>query len=445
MVMLSIPMLSLMFSFFNILTSAIQINIFIVYIGQFRTLESIRRFVDLALGHLPFFIHSVLSRILAISIIFVYLDLWGFIPLAAIFAANLLIGYLKLGDQRFSADVRHHLRRRVKSRLLKEGNYNADVPTGSMKDKNLDHQLRANTANSDVPVWLNSFLGVFVPACYMAAVDPRVLNAADPAIRAEVGRQQATFQKSLIRYQVESATAILLIAVSAVAYLVNMTEYRYSTSCLANTDFNIICGLILVQSFMSMVFLLLDIDILATYNSSSTNVREEDIVVNVSSPDSDSESDLEKRTSTTNKNNAAKVFKTRVEQTRRRRQVPCGLLGKLAVTALAILVVLVPLGLAYLCSVFLGNPTAYVVTKNETSSEELVILAFRSQVLNRFAASSSSSGDVIHGRAVVCNETTKELAATFFSLSTAARNSSQVLKIHVPMVLHLLYSVHREN
>ena len=125
--------------------------------------------------------------------------------------------------------------------------------------------------------------------------------------------------------------------------------------------------------------------------------------------------------------------------------MPCGLLGKLAVTALAILVVLVPLGLAYLCSVFLGNPTAYVVTKNETSSEELVILAFRSQVLNRFAASSSSSGDVIHGRAVVCNETTKELAATFFSLSTAARNSSQVLKIHVPMVLHLLYSVHREN
>ena len=114
--MLSIPMLSLMFSFFNILTSAIQINIFIVYIGQFRTLESIRRFVDLALGHLPFFIHSVLSRILAISFIFVYLDLWGFIPLAAIFAANLLIGYLKLGDQRFSADVRHHLRRRVKSR-----------------------------------------------------------------------------------------------------------------------------------------------------------------------------------------------------------------------------------------------------------------------------------------------------------------------------------------
>jgi hypothetical protein len=54
-----------------------------------------------------------------------------------------------------------------------------------------------------VPVWLNSFLGVFVPSCYMAAVDPRILNAADPAIRACVIRQQAAFQKSLFRYQVK--------------------------------------------------------------------------------------------------------------------------------------------------------------------------------------------------------------------------------------------------
>jgi hypothetical protein len=236
-------MLSMIFSFFNILTSAIQINIFIVYIGQFRTLASIRRFVDLALGHLPFFVHSVLSRVVAISFLFVYLDLWGFIPLAAIFAANLLIGYLKFGDQRFSADVRHHLRQRAKSRLFKEG-----MRDGSDTSTSEVILARANTANSDVPIWLNSFLGVFVPACYMAAVDPRILNAADPEIRAKVGRQQAAFQKSLIRYQVQAATAILLIAVSAVAYLVNMTEYKYRSTCLANTDFNIICCLILVQA-----------------------------------------------------------------------------------------------------------------------------------------------------------------------------------------------------
>ena len=74
--------------------------------------------------------------------------------------------------------------------------------TGLAKDNKLA-QLKANTSNSDVPVWLNSFLGVFVPSCYMAAVDPRILNAADPAIRACVIRQQAAFQKSLFRYQVK--------------------------------------------------------------------------------------------------------------------------------------------------------------------------------------------------------------------------------------------------
>ena len=223
----------MIFSFFNILTSAIQINIFIVYIGQFRNLESVRRFGDLALGHLPFFIHSVLSRIVAIAFMFVYLDLWGFIPLVAIFAANLIIGYLKLGNQRFSADVSRYLRRRVKSRLFPsaadesavDGKDSAAAALGR-KGSVSSYQLRANTDNKDVPVWLNSFLGVFVPACYMAAVDPRILNAADPVIRARVHRQQATFQKSLIRYQVQAATVILLATVAAVAYLVNMTDYK---------------------------------------------------------------------------------------------------------------------------------------------------------------------------------------------------------------------------
>jgi hypothetical protein len=38
---------------------------------------------------------------------------------------------------------------------------------------------------------------------------------------------------------------------------------RYNNSRLANTDFNIICCLVLLQSLMSLGFLLLDIDILA--------------------------------------------------------------------------------------------------------------------------------------------------------------------------------------
>jgi hypothetical protein len=39
--------------------------------------------------------------------------------------------------------------------------------------------------------------------------------------------------------------------------------FRYNNSRLANADFNIICCLVLLQSLMSLGFLLLDIDILA--------------------------------------------------------------------------------------------------------------------------------------------------------------------------------------
>jgi hypothetical protein len=65
----------------------------------------------------------------------------------------------------------------------------------------------------------------------------------------------------------------------------------------------------------------------------------------------------------------------RVEVKRKKRR--CAFLTTLVVTVSAILVVLSPFAVAYVCSSLLGNPIAYVVTKNETSKEEMIILAFR--------------------------------------------------------------------
>jgi hypothetical protein len=142
-------------------------------------------------------------------------------------------------------------------------------------------------------------------------------------------------------------------------------------------------------------------------------VKEEDIVVTVSSPDGD---DTETEETTT------KVYKTRVDQKRRRKAH--GLCFQLAVTLLAIVIVLLPYVLAYLCSSLLGNPAAYIVTKNETSREEMGISAIRSQMLNRF-----KSGIVIDGEAVVCDAKTQEKAGAFFDPLEPRNRSSQVLVV----------------
>jgi hypothetical protein len=58
--------------------------------------------------------------------------------------------------------------------------------------------------------------------------------------------------KKLTIFQIKAKTTFWSCAVS-----------RYNNSRLANADFNIICCLVLLQSLMSLGFLLLDIDILA--------------------------------------------------------------------------------------------------------------------------------------------------------------------------------------
>jgi hypothetical protein len=144
-------------------------------------------------------------------------------------------------------------------------------------------------------------------------------------------------------------------------------------------------------------------------------VKEEDIVVTVSSPEDDDTETEEKTT---------KVYKTRVDQKRRKKKAHHGLCFQLAVTLLAIVIVLLPYVLAYLCSFLLGNPAAYIVTKNETSREEMVISAIRSQMLNRF-----QSGIVIDGTAVVCDAKTQEKAGAFFDPLEPRNRSSQVLVV----------------
>jgi hypothetical protein len=59
-----------------------------------------------------------------------------------------------------------------------------------------------------------------------------------------------------------------------------------------------------------MIFLLLDIDILSAHNSVPAEIRREDITVNVSGPDSESEADFDKN-KPSNEKDAGRVYATR--------------------------------------------------------------------------------------------------------------------------------------
>ena len=71
---LYIPSISLAFSVIDMIKCAIMINIFNVYIGQVDCSKTFKYYVNLAAGHLPFFIHAILLRVFSYAFFIIYLN-----------------------------------------------------------------------------------------------------------------------------------------------------------------------------------------------------------------------------------------------------------------------------------------------------------------------------------------------------------------------------------
>merc|ERR1719427_934232 len=99
------------FSIFNIIGSAVQVNIFNVYIGQIRNMYGFKKYINLTCGHFPFFFHSIIFRVLALSFFIVYLDFLALIPIFAILICNLIIGYLTSAKHKLPKGIRRELKK----------------------------------------------------------------------------------------------------------------------------------------------------------------------------------------------------------------------------------------------------------------------------------------------------------------------------------------------
>ena len=244
---------TLFFSFVEFFQCAIGINIFNVHFGQLRSLISCKRYVNLVAGHFPFFCHAICFRVITFAFLFIYLDTKAFIPIFLIWLCNIFIGYATVTKYKIPANIQRSLKR---IQLLA-------VQRSEMSEGNTSVQRKKS--NDSIPVWLNSCLGIFVPSCYVDILYPALFwdtdgltnkqNAEQEMVEKEIFQHQHNFQQRVIKYQIQTSTSILMLSLASVCYLVNFTRFSYTYNIFSNTEFNIICCVILGLGIISYTFL----------------------------------------------------------------------------------------------------------------------------------------------------------------------------------------------
>jgi len=280
--MAQIPFLTFIFSITNILASAFTINLFNVYVGQFKDASAFYRYANLIGGHLPFFLTSISFRICAFSICLVYLDFKCIPFVIAIWFANLLIGYVTSASHTLSTGMREKMgklkiRREKSKHITKEDVENMEKEGQKVKAENKNKERNPDLAE-DTPIWLNSFLSIMVPSCYMRTVDPAAFGTEGLSddekkkqrkLRKAFFKSEKIFQRKVIKYQVISSTVILAVALAIVFYMVEFTHLRYNNNILNNEAFKVVLLMTTVQGVLSLVSLFF-IDIYDTFSLNKT-------------------------------------------------------------------------------------------------------------------------------------------------------------------------------
>ena len=287
---LYIPAVTLVFSIMDMMKCAVMINIFNVYIGQLESSSGFKYYANLAAGHLPFFLHSICLRVFAFAFFMIYLNeriFW--VPIILIWLSNLLIG------KRLGLDF-HNINENIfagyitpKPRLPKK--------TRSAI-KRIESMERGKTSlpkfekKNDSPIWLNSFLSIFVPSCSLDLIDPALVNfysygeiefqdkRGNPEkvngeeVKKHVTEFNKTFQRKIIQRQLISSTVVIFVTTGVVWYLVTYNQFwGYSKNLLSNFEFNIFCAVLAIMSLFSTLFVI-NMDIFEIFGlNSSTGKR----------------------------------------------------------------------------------------------------------------------------------------------------------------------------
>ena len=260
---LYIPAVTLIFSMIDMIKCSLMINIFNVYIGQLNCSDGFKYYVNLAAGHLPFFLHSICLRVFAFAFFIIYLNEINIcIPLILIWVSNLIIGYMT---------SKPRLSKRTRAALKKI----EDIERGKTSIPEFEKE-------KDAPIWLNSFLSIFVPSCSLDLIDPamvdyyshqeieitrndKVEKVPGEQVKKDVIKFNKTYQQKIIQRQLIVSSTIILMTVGLIFHLVEEVEdWNYSKNILSNFEFRMFFLIFLVMSLFSLLFVV-NIDIFETF------------------------------------------------------------------------------------------------------------------------------------------------------------------------------------
>merc|ERR1719369_2408620 len=205
--------------------------------------------MNLVGGHFPFFFHAVCFRVITFSFLCIYLDNLAILPLFLIWLSNIIIGYATVGKHKIPKNIRPKLKR-----MQSLARQKANLPK-------ITSDIQKKKTNENTPVWLNSFLSIFVPSCFVHTADPALfadtegLTEDQKDVMKKFFAYEKSFQQKVIKYQVKTSTTLLMITLGIVFYLVNFTSFKYNNNIFSNVEFNIACCMIFGLGVISYMFL----------------------------------------------------------------------------------------------------------------------------------------------------------------------------------------------
>ena len=150
--------------------------------------------------------------------------------------------------------------------------------------------------NKDAPIWLNSFLSVFIPSCPMDLIDPAMVNfwvdkkvqvelkngrkrlVPGKMIQEEVTKFNKQYQRSIIGRQLITSTIIMLATIATIWYLVNFNEaWEYNNNILPNLHFNIFSAVLGIMSISSFLFVK-NMDIFELFDLNSESKKNSPVI-----------------------------------------------------------------------------------------------------------------------------------------------------------------------
>ena len=139
----------------------------------------------------------------------------------------------------------------------------------------------------DAPIWLNSFLSIFIPSCPLDLIDPAMVNfyldkeidlelqnGKQKKVRGKDIHEDATkfnklYQLKIIRRQIIASSIIILATVLTICYLVNFNKgWGYKNNILTYKKFMILSAVLVVMTLMSFLFVK-NLDIFELFNLNS--------------------------------------------------------------------------------------------------------------------------------------------------------------------------------